>query len=126
MEQSQFTEQQWWKMCNVGIGHPITLHEADLTKPFIYHRKYGIFYCSGGYHQSAMSLLLAFDNGLKDGLTAAEHFNLEHSSGTADYWLGNTPGKAFKSSVSSKVHCGKKGFLTVIERRFFGDVVYLF
>ena len=122
----QFSDKQWWKMDSANMSYPVPLAKADLSKPFVYDREFGVFYVPCGYHQSAMSLLLAFKHGCKDGVDVAEKLNLEYSSGTADYWLENTQGAAFRSSVGEKIQAGKKGNLTVIERRIFGDVQYIF
>lgn len=113
-------------MCDAGLSTPVPLGSADLKNPFVYDRQYGIFYCQPGYHQSAMSLLLAFHHGFDNGIDVAEFLKLGYSSETADHWLSHTTGSAFKSSVNSKVYAGRPGNLTVIESRIFGGVQYLF
>lgn len=108
------------------MGLPVQLHGADLDKPFVYDRAYGLFYVPMGSHQHAMSILLAFQYGLCKGIEVAVHLGLKFSSATADHWLESTPGAAFRSSVGRSVQAGKPGNLTVIERRLFGAVDYLF
>ena len=68
-----------------------------------------------------MSFLLAFQLGCEDGIDAAEKLNVTYSSGTADYWLENTPGAAFKSSVGKRIQVATGRGLTVQERRMFGE-----
>ena len=125
LDVAPFTDQQWWKMCDAHMSLPVPLHEADLSKPFVFQRGYGVFYVPNGMHQVAMSLLLAFNHGLACGDDAAEKFGLEYSAGTADKWLEETPGAAFRSAVHSKVRAARRGNLTAIEKRFFGEVQYL-
>lgn len=121
-----YTEEQWWAMCDANMGLPLPLNEADLSKPFVYERAHGVFYVPRGSHQHAMSVLLAFQHDLHKGVDVAKKLSLVFSSGTADHWLQNTPGAAFRSSVGKRVLVGKRGSLTVMERRRLGDVEYLF
>lgn len=123
---SPFTDEQWWAMCGAQMSMPVPLHAANLTVPFVYERGFGVFYVPMGYHQQAMSTLLAFQHGLNKGVDVAEKLHLALSDGTADRWLELTPGAAFRSSVGRSVKAGKKGVLTVIERRHFGEVEYVF
>lgn len=118
---SPFTEQQWWKMCGVGLDLPVSLHQADLARPFVYERRYGVFYVPGGHHPSAMSYLLALQHGCEDGIEVAAKLKLEYSGGTADHWLEHTPGAAFKSSVGKRIQVATGRGLTILERRLFGD-----
>ena len=119
-----FTMAQFWKMCDAQMSDPVVLGRADLTKPFVYDRRYGVFYVPMGHHQTAMSLLLAFDHGCRDGLTVANKLGLRYSHGTADHWLETVPGTAFRSSQGTAVRAGRRESLNVLERRFFGEVVY--
>lgn len=119
-----FTDRQFWKICDARLGEPLPFAKADLTKPYVYDRKYGVFWCPMGHHQAAMSLLLAFHLGFDDGISVAEHLGVEYSCGTADYYLENIPGTCFKSSVSKNVQAGRKGNLSPSELRFLGPVIY--
>jgi hypothetical protein len=121
-----FSDEQWWSMCSAHMGLPQPLHEADLTKPFVYDRRWGVFFVSSGCHQQAMSVLLAFHNGLVKGIDVADRLGLDFSDGTAEYWLEKTPGAAFKSSVGKKVQAGPRGNLTAIERRWLGEIEHVF
>lgn len=116
------SDEMWWAMCDAHLSLPVPLAEADLSKPFVYERSRGVFYVPGGYHPSAMSILLAFQHGLTCGIDVAEKLKLEFSSGTADYWLEHTPGAAFRSSVGRCVVVGSTKGLTIQERRLFGEV----
>jgi len=120
-----FTEGQFWKLCDAQMDLPVPLAVADLTKPFVYTRKYGVFYVSSGYHQMAMSLLLAFDHGSLNPIYAAEALGLSFPFKSADHWLRTTPGTAFRSSVGKKGVHAHRGSLTAIERRLLGDICYL-
>lgn len=121
-----FTEQQWWKMCDAGMSLPIPLHEADLTRPFVYDRAFGVFPVPGGKHQVAMSLLLAWQHGCSCGIDVANKLGLEFSDGTADRWLEATPGAAFLSSVGKRIQIATGRGLTLQERRLFGDFECIF
>lgn len=118
----ELSQRQWNQFCDFCMSHPVPLAEADLSKPFVYERRYGVFYVPGGMHQSAMSFLLALQQGCEDGIDAAEKLGLSYSDGTADRWLEHTPGAAFRSSVGKRVQVGSGKGLTVQERRLFGDV----
>lgn len=96
------TDPMWWAMCDFHMDVPRPLAEADLSKPFVYERKWGVFYVPMGCHLAAMSLLLAFQHGSTDGIAVAEKLGLRFSEGTADYWLEHTAGAAFRSSVAKK------------------------
>lgn len=122
----KLTQRQWNLYCDFGISTPVPLAQADLTRPFVYERQYGVFYVPGAMHQSAMSLLLALQHGCDDGIDVSKLLKLEYSCGTADYWLENTPGAAFKSSVSSRIKVGSGRGLTPLERRLFGDFEAIF
>lgn len=121
----EFTDPQWWAMCDANMSLPVPLAKADLTKPFVYERRFGVFYVPGGFHQTAMSLLLAFQHDLTSGVDVSEKLKLKYSDGTSEYWLTHTPGACFRSSVGKKVQAGRKGSLTVMEWRRFGDVSYV-
>lgn len=113
------TNEQWWKMCRAGMCMPDEIKDADLTKPFVYDRKYGFFIVSHSHHQIAMSLLLAFHLGYEDGIEAARKLKLEFSSGSADYYLEHFPA-CFKSSVSDKITIWKPDSLNDEEIEIFG------
>jgi len=121
-----FSDERWWAMCSANMSVPVPLHLADVSQPFVYDRQYGLFYVPVGHHQLAMSTLLAWQHGCVKGLDVAEKLGLEFSDGTADRWLETTSGAAFRSSQGKKVQAGKRGALTVIERRLLGDVEYVF
>lgn len=121
-----FTDEQWWKMCDAGMGLPLPLAHADLTKPFVYERAYGVFYVPMGHHQRVMSLLLAFQHGMLSTIDLAEKLGLEPHGETADRWLESTPGAAFRSSVGKRIQVPTGKGLTAQERRLFGDFVRIF
>lgn len=122
----ELSNRQWNQFCNFCMSDPIHLAEADLSKSFVYARKHGVFYVPGGYHQSAMSFLLAIDHGCEDGIDVGVKLNLDYSNGTADYWLEHTPGAAFKSSVGKTIQIANGKNLTPLERRLFKDATKVF
>jgi hypothetical protein len=122
----EFTPAQWQTLMTAGAREPQPLHLADLSLPFVYYRPVGVMHCGAGKHRLAMSILLAFAQGYASGVEVSEHLGLDFPDETADRWLEITPGAAFRSSVGRKVLAGKPGSLTGIERRWLGDIQYLF
>ena len=122
----ELNQRQWNCFCDFHMSKPVPLASADLSRPFVYERQYGLFYVPSGLHQSAMSFLLALQHGLDHGIDVAEKLKLKYSDGTADHWLEHTPGAAFKSSVGKRIQVAKHRGLTIQERRLFGDVDCVF
>lgn len=120
LDTSPFIDRQWWSMCDADMSLPVPLGKADPQKPFIYERRYGVFYVPSRQHQHAMSVLLAFRHGLTKGIEVAERLGLGFSQGTADEWLRTAPGACFLSSVGQNVLAGTRGSLSVLERRIIG------
>lgn len=120
------TEDQFWAVCSDNMSDPLSLGKADLSKPFIYERRFGVFYVPPVHHPNGMSLLLAFQHGLHNGAAVGEKLRIQYSAGTADEWLRTTPGACFRSSVGKRVQAGAPDALTVIERRLFGEIQYIF
>lgn len=112
-----FTDRQWWRMCGLDMSRPVPLAQAEPAKPFVYDRKWGLFYVPSGKHSSAASLLLSWHHGLNSGIDVSEKLKVKYSSGTFEHWLCTIPGTAFLSSVGKSVYCGEPGNLTVIEKR---------
>jgi hypothetical protein len=123
---AEFTPQQWQALLEAGVKDPQPLHLADLSVPFVYDRAVGVFHCDAGKHRLAMSLLLAFAHGCESGIAVGEHLGLDFPDETADRWLEITSGAAFRSSVGRKIQAGKRSHLTMIEKRWLGDIQYLF
>lgn len=119
---SGFTQKQVYKLIDYRLSDPVPLHEADLTKPFIYDRKWGVFTAPFASHAAGMALLYAFHQGLDDPLDLALSDDLINYPGNAaEQWLAEFPGTCFYSGVSHKgslvVH--KLSSLNAIERRTF-------
>lgn len=108
------------------MSEPVALGQADLTRPFVYERKHGVFYVPGGMHPGAMSFLLALQHGLPSGVAVAESLGLRYSSGTAEHWLEHTPGAAFRSSVGKHIQIATGRDLTALERRLFANAQRIF
>lgn len=123
---TNFTPQQWQALLDAGVKEPQPLHLADLSVPFVYDRAVGVFHCGAGKHRLAMSLLLAYAHGCDSGIEVGELLGLDFPDETADRWLESTPGAAFRSSVGRKIQAGKRSHLTMIEKRWLGEIQYLF
>lgn len=113
------SDEMFWAMCDQNMGLPVPLAQADLSLPFVYERRWGVFYVPMGHHQLAMTLLLAWQYGHEDLHRIAEALNLRLSDETADHWLLTTPGAAFRSSVGKSIWVGSFKGMTVAERRAF-------
>lgn len=125
----KLTDVQRWKSIDCHMSDPLPLRDLDTSRPFVYDRHYGAFYVPSGLHQGAMSLLLAWHHGLDCGTEVADKLGLEYSEETADAWLRDIPGTAFRSSVGNgKIQAGKRGNLTGTELKhfFYDDIEYLF
>lgn len=121
-----FTDEQWYRMCDSGLHLPVPLGKADLTKPFVYDRKWGVFYVPGGLHRAAMSCLLAFQMDKTDVVSALRLVGCTDQTEGADFYLENTPGTAFRSSVGRGIYAIRPGSLSALELRLLGPVEYLF
>ncbi len=122
----EFSNLQWNEFCEFGMSEPVPLALADLSRPFIYERRHGVFYVPSGLHPSAMSFLLALQLGCQHGIDAGAQLGVKYSCGTADYWLEHTEGAAFRSSVGKKIQVASGRKLTVQERRLFGEFACVF
>lgn len=115
------TDEMWWAMCNHHMGVPVALSQADLTQPFVYERRFGVFSVPFGHHSGAMALLLALQYDKTSYLDVTQRLDLKpydvHAA--ADYWLMHTPGAAFRSSQGKSLLIGTRKGLTVQERRAF-------
>ena len=127
MSTFKLTEKQENKFIEFDIEGPYPLVQADLTRPFVYERNYGVFYVPFGMHQAAMSLFLALQHGCNSGIEVSEKLGLDYYSNcAADYWLENTPGAAFKSGCSDKVFVGSVESMTFQEKRLFKNISPIF
>lgn len=112
---------QWNQFCDFGMSDPVPLASADLTRSFVYERRFGVFYVPSGMHTSVMSFLLALQMGCDHGIDAAEKLGVAYSGGTAEYWMEHTPGGAMRSSVGKRIHVGDAQSLIDEECSRFGD-----
>jgi hypothetical protein len=119
----------WWKMCDYNMGMPVPLNKADLSESFVYDRKFGVFPVGRCYHQFVMATLQAWNLGKEDYLdiekeevgSKRHHFDVYDIS---DFYLTNTVGTCYLSSISSTVQAGKKGNLNSRELDYFYPVRY--
>jgi hypothetical protein len=117
-----FTDEQWWALCSLRVGMPLPLSEACLDSPFVYDRKWGLFYVASGYHVHMMGLLLAFHHGYTDWIDFARSIGVKGGdviSKLADAYLEQIEGTAFKSSMGSHIVAGKRMHLSSGERMAF-------
>lgn len=119
------TDEMFWGQCDCDMSDPVPLSQADLTKPFVYERRWGVFYTPPGYHQHAMGLLLAWQHACHKVIPVTEKLGIAYD-GAADYWLAHTPGAAFRSSVGKTIQVASLKGLTIQERRLFGTVCCVF
>ena len=99
-------------------GAALSLATADLLRPFVYERGRGVMWVPPGEHQRMMAHLRACATDVS-GMTIQE---------AADEWLEQTPGAAFRSSVSGQILAAKAGHLNAAERYHFmraGGLDYL-
>ena len=127
--EKQIPDEIWWRMCDIHMGLPKPLHEADLTKGFIFDRRYGVFPVDVGYHHFAASFLVCLDHGVlkPSELTqkCLKRMGLDgpHPELIEDYYLMNQPGSAKYSTVTRRkgqklgVLTTKRGSLNALERR---------
>lgn len=122
---SPFTDEQWYAMCNRNMGLPVPLSEADIDRPFVYDRTWGLFYVPMGYHGQVMALLLAFHHGFVCPIEYAEsigrenHYNITDE--LADAYLLERPGTVMSSSVGTHLQVGRRSHLDAAERRVFRE-----
>lgn len=114
-----------------GMSTPLKLNQANLSKPFVYHRKHGVFYVKNGCHALAMTQLLCWDLGVrnKNEIDTESLFGKKNDEVDigflADFFIENTKGTCFLSSNSEFIFCGKSGHLDFRELTFFKGVSYL-
>ena len=114
----EITDRHRWKMVDAGMSMPVPLQEADLTKPFIYQRGFGISYVNLGHHMTVMSLLYIFNKGYIDYIDLLEDDKVDNNMECwemADAWL-ELPGTAFRSSVGKGVIFNN---LSLFEEKYF-------
>ena len=102
-------------MVDCYVSDPVPLDEADLSKPFVYDREWGIFYVPSGYHQSVQCMLLAWKKGypsitdllINDPELEAEVKEKTYSSAGKYSYLADKflelQGTAMKSSIGDKL-----------------------
>jgi len=112
-----FTQEQWWDMCDAGMGMPVpaTRDAARECDSFVYDRRWGLFPVGVGMHYYAMATLLAFHHSM--GRREYQRVD-DYRSGLqdmAEVYLDTIPGTAFRSSVSTRLTCGRREHLTRTE-----------
>ncbi len=120
MNSSLFTDEQWNRIGN-ELSMPVPLHTANLDLPFVYDRKWGVFYVSMGYHQIAMATLLTFRAGYADpyeyGRRILKLEGYSFLNEMADKYLMETEGTCFASSLEpDMIIVGKRGHLNAGEK----------
>ena len=112
------TTEQINKLIDLNISGPYEFSEFDFKKPFVYTRAFGLFFVPFGYHPHALSIFLAFENGFLDGHSAANHLKLRYGYASAEYYIENYKGVAYKSSVGKDILTYKDS-LTKEEKELF-------
>jgi len=116
----------WWRLCDFNASKPIPLNEADITKPFIYCRRYGLFYVGFGNHQLFMSWLYSVD---QVGLDAAGDYQYDGDYDfydLADKFLVEYDGACMQSSVGINsglrtILCDRIDNMNPTELKIFGS-----
>lgn len=103
--------------------NPVRLQDADLSRPFVYDRRYGVFYVGTAKHAFVMATIYAWDRGYTD------YFDMPivgTVTDIADDYLIKTVGTAFRSSLSTKrIVAGKPTNLNDTEIDYFGNIYYI-
>lgn len=117
----QLTQEQFWASCDSNMSRPVNLQKADLGKPFVYDREYGLFYVPSGYHASALALIYAW----KKGKERAYELEIKSLSDAADKLMEEYQGVAMRSSVGKTVQAFLPSSLNEEEKDFFGKITYV-
>ena len=112
------TERQWYRMVDNHMGKPVALNRADLTRPFVYERGWGVSYVPCGYHGAAMGLLLAFAHDQLYVQDIFEIIGVVNEQQASDHWMCHALEATFRSSVGQGIEIGDLDGLTVSEKRF--------
>lgn len=126
---------KWWALVDAGGEEPYPIDQWDMSKPFVYDRKWGVFPVQSGNHFLVMALLYAWHHGF-DRLGGQFERYLKESGVEvkgigfvkkyADVYIETIPGTAFKSSVNKKVvFSGKPSHLTETEKDYLGKIEYI-
>lgn len=114
----------WWAMCDAHMSQPVKLRDADITKPFIYDRRWGLFYVPFGYHEFAMGTLYSINNGETNRIDMAEKIGRPYELSTlADLWL-EEHGTAYMSGVAKIITAWSFENLNRQEHDVFGDSIW--
>lgn len=128
------TEDNLSLLAKHNMSSPITLESANLTKSFVYDRKFGFFYVAGGSHNIAMSFLYAMHHGFNDIHKMFEHPDFSNMKGRgsiclgeiSDRYISEIEGVCFKSSVSNYILGGSPSHINRREMTFFeGRIQFL-
>ena len=99
---------------------PIPLKDADLGEPFIYDRRYGVFYIQGSYHLSGTAMLYAWSQGAKNSFDFLMDTGL-NAGKQSEKFLLDLEGTAVGSSVSSFIEIGRLKNLNEEEKQIFSN-----
>lgn len=127
------SDELWYWMCDVGISKskPEPLRTADLTKPWLYDRRFGVFYVDIGGHQCAMANIYARVSGYDNAFDMEDDTGIIAFRDQAEEYLKKTPGTAYMSgalfysrgTIPSRAWSSRS--LNDIEKDYFPDVIYL-
>ena len=125
----EVTDEKLYQLVDYKLSNPISLEDGNLTKSFLYDRKFGFFYVSGGNHQLAMALFFSWHKGFLNPheLYESEEYKEIKSTGIgrfealADKYIDEIKGTCFKSSVSRYIIGGKIENFNKYEMEMFED-----
>lgn len=122
------------EMHDTYMKKPVSIDLADLTKPFIYDRDWGVFYIVPGQHQMCMSILYSWrfghssvrsmirnDPEFKARVKANSYSSNSKYSFIADLYLLELEGTVISSSVTDFVQIGKLKNLNQKEKTIFSN-----
>lgn len=116
----KLTDEQWWSVSDY-CSQPVNLSTADLERPFLYVRGYGVFCIGMGYHHIMCATIYAWQNGLEfagDGIT-----ELGMSIDDMAEALTKQEGVAWRSNIGKDVIYASK--ISHAERSFLHNVEYI-
>lgn len=115
---NELSDEQWWVVSDY-CSMPVALQSADITKPFIYVRGYGVFYVNMGHHHIMFATIYAWQKGILhagDGL-----IELDMSIDEMADALSEQDGVAWRSSVgrdiiyASSLNYAERSYLQTVE-----------
>lgn len=108
------------------MDEPVLLQKADLRKPFVYDREYGVFEVQSGFHVMAMCIILAWRRGLDSHLELCIDGIKDHDwDAYSEYYLEHYDGSCYKSSMGKIVYAWSKNTMNETETDYLYPLEYI-